>query len=125
MRGLESVLCSRGAHADDFLSAEVRADEGEAADPRRQRASGLKEVLAGLHVALEGETNAQHKHEIQQHDEPINERQLQSCSLGQNQSRCVLLNSFQGRRSLMVASTMHSRYGIQQLWFCFGIRKPL
>src|SRR5215469_14164733 len=89
MRGLESVLCSRGAHADDFLSAEVRADEGEAADPRRQRASGLKEVLAGLHIALEGETNAQHKHEIQQHDEPINERQLQSCSLRRNHSRSV------------------------------------
>src|SRR5262249_55061300 len=57
-------------------------DEGEAADPRGQRASGLKKVLAGLHVALEGKTNAHHKHEVQQHDQPINERQLQRFSLG-------------------------------------------
>ena len=70
--GLEAVLGARSAHADDFLGAEVGADECQAADPGRERTSGLEEVLAGLHVALEGKANAQHKHEVEHHDEPIN-----------------------------------------------------
>jgi hypothetical protein len=38
-------------------------------------------------------------------------------NLRQNQSRCVLFNSLQGRRSLMVASTLHHGFETQQLWF--------
>jgi hypothetical protein len=71
VRRLQAVLGARSAHADDFLRAQVGADEGQAADPRGQRAPGLEEVLARLHVALEGKADAQHKDEVQQHDQPI------------------------------------------------------
>jgi hypothetical protein len=50
--------------------------KGQAADPGGERATGLKEVLAGLHVALEGKADAQHKHEVQQHDQPIDVRKV-------------------------------------------------
>ena len=71
---LQAVFGARRAHADHFLRAQVGADEGQAADPRRQRAPGLEKVLAGLHVALQGKADAQHKHEVQQHDQPIDAR---------------------------------------------------
>jgi len=81
VRRLEAIFGARRAHADDFLRAEVRADKGQTANPGRQRAPGLKEILARLHVALQGKTDPQHKHEVQQHNQPINKRKLQNCSL--------------------------------------------
>ena len=59
------------AHADDFLGAEVGADEGESADPGRDGAAGEEEVVGGAHVALEGEADAEDEAEIDQHDEPV------------------------------------------------------
>jgi hypothetical protein len=37
----------------------------------RESATCLEEVLAGLHVSLEGEADAYDKGEVQQHDEPV------------------------------------------------------
>ena len=42
-----------------------------AADSCRQSAACLEEVLAGLHVSLEGEANADDKDKVQQDDEPV------------------------------------------------------
>ncbi len=81
VRSLQAILGARSAHADHFLRAEVGADKGQSANPRRQRAPRLEEVLAGLHVALEGKADAQHKHEIQQHDQPIDRREFQDLLL--------------------------------------------
>ena len=74
---LEAVLGAGRAHADDLLRAEIGADEGQAADPGRQRAAGLEEVLAGLHRALEGKADAQDKDEVEQHDQPVNGSKIQ------------------------------------------------
>ena len=71
--GDDAVLGAGGAHADDFLGAEVGGDEGEAADPGGNGASGEEEVVAGAHVALEGEADAQHEDEVDQHDEPVDD----------------------------------------------------
>ena len=87
VRGLKAVLGARSAHADHFLRAQVGADEGQAADPGGQRAAGLEEVLARLHVALEGKADAQHKDEVQQHDQPIDRGEFQDCSL--NRGSCT------------------------------------
>ena len=69
--GEDAVLGARGAHADDLLRAQVGGDEGQPADPGGDGAPGQEEVAGGLHVALEGETDAQHKGEVDQHDEPV------------------------------------------------------
>ena len=47
---------------------------------RQAARAGLKEILAGLHVALEGKADAQHKHEVEQHDQPIDKGELQGGS---------------------------------------------
>ena len=77
MSSFEAVFGARRAHADHFLGAQVGADESEAADPGRERAAGLEEVLAGFHVALEGEADSQHEHEVEQHDQPVNASKVQ------------------------------------------------
>ena len=59
----DAVLRARRRHADDFLRAEVRREERQPADPRRQRPAGLEEVGAGLGVALEREADAEHERE--------------------------------------------------------------
>ncbi len=69
--GDDAVLGAGGAHADDFLRAEVGGDEGQAADPGGDRAAGEEEVVAGAHVALEREADAEHEDEVDQHDEPV------------------------------------------------------
>ena len=69
--GDDAVLGTGGAHADDFLGAEIRGDEGETADPGGDGTSGEEEVVAGAHVALEGEADAQNEDEVDQHDEPV------------------------------------------------------
>ena len=81
VRRLQAVFGARRAHADHFLRAQVGADKRQPADPRRQRAPRLEEVLARLHVALQGKADAQHKHEVQQHDQPIDGGEFQDCSL--------------------------------------------
>ena len=81
MAGGDAVFGARRAHADDFLGAEIGADEGQSADPGGERAAGLEEVFAGLHVALEGKADAQHKHEVEQHDDPVD-----GCEIGMGQS---------------------------------------
>ena len=73
--GDDAVLGAGGAHADHFLGAEVGGDEGQAADPGGDRAAGQEEVVAGPHVALEGEADAQNEDEVDQHDEPVDEGQ--------------------------------------------------
>jgi hypothetical protein len=75
--GLKAVLRAGRAHADDFLRAEVGGDKGETADPCGQGAAGLEEVFARLHVALEGKADAQHKDEVQQHDQPVDGGEIQ------------------------------------------------
>ncbi len=82
MTGVDAVLGAGGAHADDFLRAEVGGDEGEAADPGRDGAAGEKEVVRGAHVALEGEADAQNEDEIDQHDEPVDDGQSHGFPLG-------------------------------------------
>ena len=72
--GHYSVLCTRGTHTDHFLGSQVGGDEGKAADPGGNGAASKEEVVAGAHIALEGEADAQHKDEVDQHDEPVDER---------------------------------------------------
>jgi len=69
--GDDAVFGPGSAHPDDFLGAEVRGDESQSADPRRQGAPGLEVVFAGFHETFECEADAQHKNEVQQHDEPV------------------------------------------------------
>jgi len=71
MTGDDAVFGSGGAHADDFLGSQICADEGQAADPGRDRASCEEEVVAGAHVALEGKSDSQDEDEIDQHDQPV------------------------------------------------------
>ena len=71
--GDDAVLGARGSHADDFLGAEVGGDEGEAADPGWDGTAGEEKIIAGAHVALEGEADAQHKDKVDQHDEPVDD----------------------------------------------------
>jgi len=74
--GDDAVLRAGGSHADDFLGAEVGGDEGQAADPGWDGAAGEEEVVAGAHVALEGEADAQHKDKVDQHDEPVDDGKI-------------------------------------------------
>src|SRR5579863_3600686 len=66
------------------MCAEVGADESQTADPGRQGPTGLKEVFAGLHIAPEGKADAQHKDEVQQHDQPVDRCESQDSSLRRN-----------------------------------------
>jgi hypothetical protein len=72
MAGNDAILGARGTHADDFLRSQIRGDEGEAADPGRDRTPSKKEVVAGAHVPLESESDSQDEDEIDQHDKPVN-----------------------------------------------------
>ena len=74
--GDDAVLGAGGAHADDFLGAEVGGDKGKSADPGRDGAPGEKEVVAGAHVALQGKANPQHKDEVDQHDQPVDDGKI-------------------------------------------------
>ena len=78
--GHDAVLGARGAHADHFLGAEVGRDESQTADPGRQRPAGLEVIFAGFHEPLECEADAQHKSEVQQHDEPVDGGQVHAWS---------------------------------------------
>ena len=69
--GHDPVLGPRGGHADDFLGAEVRRDEGQTADPGRNRPARQEEVAAGLHVASQRPPDAQHKHEIHRQNQVV------------------------------------------------------
>src|SRR5277367_698995 len=80
MAGGDAVFGPGSAHPNDFLRAEVGRDEGQSAYPGGQRATGLEEVLARLHESLECEANAQHKNEVQKHDEPVDKCQIH-CAL--------------------------------------------
>ncbi len=71
--GRDAVFRTRRSHADHFLGSKVGGDEGQSANPCGQRSPGLEEVLARLHVAAQGKPNAQHKDEVQEHDEPVDE----------------------------------------------------
>src|SRR5271163_691974 len=73
----DAVLRPRRAHPYHFLRAQVGGDERQPADPCWQRPPRLEEVLARLHEALQRKADAQHKDEVQQHDQPINECQIQ------------------------------------------------
>ena len=75
LAGHDAVLGPGGGHADDLLRAEVGGEEGEAADPGGDGAAGEEEVVRGAHVALEGEADAEHKTEVDQHDEPVDRRE--------------------------------------------------
>ena len=76
--GDDAVLGAGGSHADDFLGTEICGDEGEAADPGWDGTAGEEEVVAGAHETLEREANAQHKDEIDQHDEPVDDGKIHS-----------------------------------------------
>src|SRR5262249_44449889 len=56
--------------------AQICGDEGQPADPCRDRPAGKKEVVAGAHVALQSKSDAQHEDEVDQHDQPVNECKL-------------------------------------------------
>ena len=66
--GRDAILRSAGSHADQFESAQVGGDEGQAGDPRRDGAPRQEEVGAGLHVTLQRETDSHHKCHVNQHD---------------------------------------------------------
>ena len=78
--GFQAVLGAGCAHGNQLLPAHAEADEREAANPGRQRAPGLKKVLARLHARFEGIADAQHKGEVKQHDQPISPRQRPCCT---------------------------------------------
>src|SRR6185503_15151768 len=74
--GGDSIFGARRAHADYFLSTEIGRDESEPGDPGRQRPTRKEEIFTGLHVSLQRTANTQHEDEINQHDGPIDDRQL-------------------------------------------------
>jgi len=74
--GRDAVLRARGTHPDHFLRAEIRGDEGQPADPCRNRSPRQEEIVAGAHIALQGKADAQHEDEVDQHDQPVDESQL-------------------------------------------------
>src|SRR5437762_8969804 len=76
----DAVLCAGCAHADDFLRAQVIGDKRQAADPRGNRAAGEEKIRAGLHVALEGCTDAKDEREVHGHDDPVDGGQSHSCA---------------------------------------------
>ena len=67
----DAVLGAVGAHAEHLDRAEVRGDEGEAGDPGGQRAAREEVVEARLDVALGGEADAEHDHEVRQQDRVV------------------------------------------------------
>jgi hypothetical protein len=60
----DAVLGAVGRHPDHLERAEVGRDEGEAGDPRRQRAAGQEVVEARVDVALGHEPHAEHDEEV-------------------------------------------------------------
>ena len=70
--GRDAVLRARRRHADDFLRAEVRRDERQAADPRRA-SPGPPERSAVLVVVLrlQREADPQHEAEVDEHQQPV------------------------------------------------------
>ena len=101
VRRRDAVFGPAGAHADDFLRAEVRRDERQAGDPGGNRAARQEEVRARLRIALEHHADAQHEREIDQDDRVVDPVELHSPSAAVNTtlSRHIhLLDSARGRR---------------------------
>jgi hypothetical protein len=71
MAGRDAVLRTGRCHADDFLRAQVGRNERQAAHPRGDRASRLKEVHAGRRRALQCEADTQHEPEVDEHQHPV------------------------------------------------------
>ena len=55
---------------------EVGGEKSQAGDPGWNRAAGEEEIQAGLHVTFEGPADAQHKREIDDHDQVIDRTEL-------------------------------------------------
>ena len=68
MGGGDAIFGAAGGHADQFQRAEVGRDEGQAGDPGRDGAAGGEEVRGGLHVARQGEADADDETDINEED---------------------------------------------------------
>jgi hypothetical protein len=73
--GGDSILGSRRSHPDHFLRAKIGGNKREAANPSGNRTAGKKEIGTGPRVSLQCQADAQHKDEIDDHDDPINRSQ--------------------------------------------------
>ena len=69
----DAVLRAVGRHADHLERAEVGRDEGQARDPRRQRAAGQEVVQARLDVALGREPHAEDDEEVRGENRVVDE----------------------------------------------------
>ncbi len=76
MAGHDAVLSARGGHADDFLRPQIGGDEGQAANPCRNRTSSEEKIGASADIAFEHHTNPEHRNEVSQHDDPVDCGQL-------------------------------------------------
>ncbi len=126
MAGCQAVFGSGGTHADDFLRAKIGTHEGQATDPGRKCAACLKEILAGLHVALEGNANAQYKDEVQQHDQPVNggelsvSKQIRVLFLGSG-----MCNGIRCHFTLPMRRRVSPAKNENLYWICFPARTGL
>ncbi len=68
MRGQNSVLVGRRRPAHQLEGAQIGANEAQPSHPGGDIAPRHEESFAGLGVALQVETNAQHHHEIDRDD---------------------------------------------------------
>ncbi len=69
--GREAVLCSGSAHGNYFKRAQAGGDEGEGADPLRQRAPGLEKIFAGLDIRPHRQADGQGAEQAKQEDQPV------------------------------------------------------
>ena len=75
-------------------TAQIGTDEAERADPSRQRADRLEEILAAAYVALDDDPNADDEYEVRREQKVVDELELNAVShgataqrLGQNAGR--------------------------------------
>src|SRR3954452_23838151 len=80
--GRRPVLRSVGGLPEDLDGAQVRRDERQPRDPRRQRATGQEEVGRVRDGALEGEADADDEDEVDEQQERVDQAQIKVHSGG-------------------------------------------
>ena len=74
--GHDPVLGARGRHPHHFLRAQVGADEAERADPGRQRAPRLEEILRPADALAQHHADAEHEREVDDQKAVVDDAKL-------------------------------------------------
>src|SRR6202021_1748109 len=67
----EALLAPPSAQPNYLLRAQTRGHERQSGNPGRNGAAGQEKILAGLCVALECYSDAEHENEVHGHQDPI------------------------------------------------------